>query len=93
MGNAESEEVQAKLLSWFSGIHIEIPSAQTDLFDSGVIDSQRLVELLLHIEQTFDIKFDVGDFEIETFRSIQRIAALIVHRRHETRDPQLSKVF
>jgi acyl carrier protein len=90
---ADYQSVQAQLLAWFSEMHFEVHSAEADLFDSGIIDSQRLVELLLHIEQKFDIKFDVGDFEIESFRCIQKIAALVLQHQSEKTAPQLTKVF
>jgi acyl carrier protein len=91
--NTDYQSVQDQLLVWFSQMHFDVPSAETDLFDSGIIDSQRLVELLLHIEEKFDIKFDVGDFEIESFRCIQKIAALVLQQRNEKTAPQFSKVF
>jgi len=92
MANAEYEAIKAKLSTLFSEMHVEVPSAETDLFDSGILDSQRLVELLFQIEQKFQTQVDIEDFEIENFRCIEKIAALILGRMNESRLPQLSKV-
>ena len=76
--NMNRQIIQSRLSSLFSEVlHVEIPSIDTDLFESGVLDSQRFVELLLHIEQNFNTRIDVGDFEIENFRCIDKIAGLI----------------
>ena len=64
----------------FSAMHVEVPTPQTDLFDSGILDSQRMVELILQVEQRFGVKMNVEDFELEDFRSIDSIAALIDRR-------------
>lgn len=92
MTRKDYESVQTAVAALFSeAMHIEVPSVDTDLFDTGILDSQRFVELLLHIEQSFQTHIDVEDFEIENFRCIEKIASLIV--RHQNQDPslQLSK--
>jgi D-alanine--poly(phosphoribitol) ligase subunit 2 len=61
---------------------VEVTSEDTDLFESGILDSQRFVELLLHIEQQFGTHTTIEDFEIENFRSVSRIAALILKHRN-----------
>jgi methoxymalonate biosynthesis acyl carrier protein len=82
MLNGDSESIQSRLASLFSEImHVNVPSPDTDLFDSGILDSQRFVELLLHIEKHFNTQIDIDDFEIENFRCIEKIAALILQRQ------------
>lgn len=84
MSNTNYNNVHARLSALFSDVmHVEVPSADTDLFDSGILDSQRFVELLLHIEQTFNTRINVEDFEIENFRCIEKIATLIVNHQTE----------
>ncbi len=61
-------------------MHVEVPTPQTDLFDSGILDSQRMVELILQVEREFGIKMNVEDFELEDFRSMESIASLLVRR-------------
>lgn len=78
MAITDNEKIRTRLSTLFSEVlHVEVPSVNTDLFDTGILDSQRFVELLLHIEQTFETHIDIQDFEIENFRCIEKIAALI----------------
>lgn len=84
MINGDHSSVQVRLIALFSEImHVEVPSVETDLFDSGILDSQRFVELLLHIEKYFNTPIDIDDFEIENFRCIEKIAALILQRQNQ----------
>lgn len=59
-------------------LDVEVPSAETDLIDSGVLDSLALVELLFEIERAFAVSIPLEDLELESFTSIRRISDLIV---------------
>jgi len=73
--------VQAELTALFTErLNAEVPSETTDLFETGILDSQTFVELLLHIEQKFNTQILIDQFEIENFRSIDRIANLILQQ-------------
>ncbi len=79
--NTDPRNIEAKISTLFSEVmHVEVPSVKTDLFDTGILDSQKFVELLLHIEQSFHTQINLDDFEIENFRCIEKIATLIVQR-------------
>ena len=81
MAKADQTTVQARLSALFSEVmHIDVPSIHTDLFVTGILDSQKFVELLLHIEQSFQTQIDIGDFEVENFRCIEKISNLIVQQ-------------
>jgi D-alanine--poly(phosphoribitol) ligase subunit 2 len=91
MTNTENERIQNRLSVLFSEVmHVDVPSADTDLFETGILDSQRFVELLLHIEQNFKTHIDIQDFEIENFRCIEKIAMLILQHNNENGVPALS---
>ena len=91
MATRDCQNVQTKLSALFADVmHVEVPSVSTDLFDTGILDSQRFVELLLHIEQNFNTRIDIEDFEIENFRCIEKIAALILQRQEGSGLAQLS---
>jgi methoxymalonate biosynthesis acyl carrier protein len=88
----DHEVIQARLRSLFSEVlHAEVPSIETDLFDTGILDSQKFVELLLHIEQCFNTQINIEDFEIENFRCIDKITALILQRMNANRVAELCK--
>jgi acyl carrier protein len=57
--------------------HIEVPSADTDLLESGVLDSLQFVELLLQLEQNFDLHIKIDDINLEDLRTLERIARLV----------------
>lgn len=65
-------------------LHINVPSVKTDLLDTGLLDSQKFVDLLLHLEQDLGAIIGVDDFEIENFRSIEDIAKLVFNRTNST---------
>jgi D-alanine--poly(phosphoribitol) ligase subunit 2 len=58
-------------------LNVEPPSVDTDLIETGILDSLALVELLLTLEQEFGIQIALDQFEIDDFRSIVRIAQFI----------------
>ncbi len=58
-------------------MNVEVPSVETDLLETGVLDSLRFVELLMHLENEFGIVVSLEDLEIDHFRSIARIADLV----------------
>ena len=93
MENPNHESIQARLSAVFAQeLHVEVPSVETDLFDSGILDSQRLVELLLHLEQRFNTRIEVEDLEIENFRCIEKIATFILQRENGVKPASLSRV-
>ena len=65
-------------------LNLEIPSAETDLFESGALDSIAFVELLAQIESEFGVQVALGDIEMDNFRSIERIAGFVEARRRRT---------
>jgi D-alanine--poly(phosphoribitol) ligase subunit 2 len=63
-----------------AALHLEVPSPDTDLFDTGVLDSLAFVELLLHLEREFGVTTSIDDLEIDNFRTIARIGRFISTR-------------
>ena len=63
-------------------MNLEVPSPDTDLFETGVLDSLAFVDLMLHLEQEFGVTISVESLELDNFRSIARIAGFIAHHNH-----------
>ena len=61
-------------------LHVEVPEAGTDLFESGLLDSLQLVQLLLHIEDRFQVRVRLDEIELDDLRSIATIARLVEYR-------------
>ena len=56
---------------------LPVPSPDADLFKSGTMDSLAFVNMLLHLEKEFGLKFSLDDIDVERFRSVARIADYI----------------
>jgi len=57
--------------------HIEIPSPDTDLLETGVLDSFQFVELLVQLEQRFGLRIKIDDIDLDDLRTLSRIARLV----------------
>jgi amino acid adenylation domain-containing protein len=71
-------------------LQLDIPSADTDLVDAGLLDSLQFVQLLLLLEREFGLQIPLEGFEIDHFRSVESIADIVVagsrrHAHHEDR--------
>ena len=67
-----------------TALHFEVPSYDTDLFDTGILDSLAFVELLLQLEREFGVSTSVDDLEVENFRSITTIAGFVHSRTNRS---------
>jgi acyl carrier protein len=61
-------------------LNLDVASAETDLIETGLLDSLALVELLAQLEESFDVSISTDDMEIENFRSITSIAMFVMQR-------------
>ena len=61
-------------------LNVEVPDAETDLFETGVLDSLAFVDLLARIEAEFGITISVDELSLDDFRSIERIAVFVISR-------------
>jgi len=78
---ADTNAIIGRLGALFvESLHIEAPSPDTDLFETGILDSLQLVELLVQLEQRFGFKIKIDDIDLDDLRTLARIAGLIVAR-------------
>ena len=69
-------------------MQLAVPTADTDLFETGGMDSLSFVELLLVLDRDFGIHVSLDSLELDNFRSIARIAHFIAdHRRPDAVRP------
>jgi acyl carrier protein len=59
---------------------IEVPSADTDLLESGILDSLQFVELLSQLEQHFGFRIKLEEIDLDDLRTLARIARLVAAR-------------
>jgi acyl carrier protein len=78
---SDGNRLRERIAGVFSGaLHLDVPAFDTDLFDTGVLDSLAFVELLLQLEREFGVTTSVDDLEVENFRSIDSIADFVAAR-------------
>jgi len=75
---AGQDGIQRRLIELFRDkLELDVPSAETDLLETGVMDSLTFVELLFHLEIEFGITISTDKLELEHFRSIASIVAFV----------------
>jgi D-alanine--poly(phosphoribitol) ligase subunit 2 len=72
--NAIIERLGALFVESF---HIEVPSPDTDLLETGILDSFQFVELLFQLEQDFGLRIKIDDIDLDDLRTLARIARLV----------------
>jgi acyl carrier protein len=83
MQTSEYQEVHTEVVSFFSDVlNISVPSPTTDLFKTGILDSQNFIELILHLERKYDALVRLDDVDIEDFRCIGKIVTLLCERKN-----------
>lgn len=55
-----------------------VASADVDLFETGLVDSIGLVELILELEDRFGVSLPMDNLEVDDLRTVRRIADLIL---------------
>ena len=74
-------ESHQKLTELFAKkLNLEVSSVDTDLVETGLLDSLALIELLAQLEETFGVSVSTDDLELENFRSIASIAGFVARR-------------
>lgn len=58
-------------------LYRDVQSPQADLFETGLLDSMGLVELLFNLEQQFGFQPDINNLDFDQFLSIESIANLV----------------
>ena len=75
----ELERVRAGIFEIFvECLDMRVASDQVDLLEGRLVDSVKLVDLVLRIEERFGVMLPFEDLEIEDFRTVSRLAARIV---------------
>ena len=58
-------------------LSIPAPAPDVDIIEDGLLDSLALVTLLFEMEVEFGVRIPLDALEIEDFRTLERIAALV----------------
>jgi len=75
---SQSKSLENQLIRLFAEqLHVEVPSVETDLIDTGLVDSLTFVEFLAQLEAGFGVQVSLEELEIDRFRTISSIARFI----------------
>jgi acyl carrier protein len=58
-------------------IGVDVEDSHTDLIESGMLDSLRLVMLIATIQEAFLCEVPLDDFDADCFRSVDRIVEFL----------------
>jgi len=75
---SEVNAVIQQIAGIFDVLNIEVPADDTDLFETGLLDSLTFVELLVHVEETMGVTVALDQLEPQNFRSIRHIAMFVL---------------
>ncbi len=50
--------------------HMDAPSPDTDLLETGILDSFQFVELLVELEQRFGLRIKIDDIDLDDLRTL-----------------------
>ena len=73
---------EARIAQIFTDVlDVEVPSNDTDLIGSGLLDSLGLVALLFEIEQEFDVRLPLESLDLDALMNVRQIAGAVDERR------------
>lgn len=90
MNNYTSLENQIVRL-FEEGLNIIPASNDTNLFETGELDSLLLVDLICAVESTFQIEIPLEELDLDDFRSVECIARLVASRLNKIGQLAISK--
>jgi len=71
-------ELQREITAIFAErFDTKLDSVEVDLLETGLVDSVKIVDLVLELEQRFGVSLSFEDLEIEDFRTVPRLAERI----------------
>jgi D-alanine--poly(phosphoribitol) ligase subunit 2 len=74
----DQNQVQKQIIEILSErFETRVTSDEVDLLESGLVDSVKIVELVLELEQRFGVSLPFEELEIEDFRTVSRLAERI----------------
>lgn len=63
---------------------METIAYEEDLIDSGLLDSLSLIQLMVALEEEFNIRIEPEEFDFEDYRSVKSMTEMIRRISYET---------
>jgi len=75
---SELNELSRQISNLFEMMNLEVPAEDTDLFETGLLDSLSFIELLVQLEEQLGVSVSLDQLEPDNFRSIQHIVSFVL---------------
>ncbi|MEC1686942.1 acyl carrier protein [Bacillus halotolerans] len=75
--NIEIKEELKNVLAGFLNIDPSVIQDETSMFEDLGVDSTTIIEILLELEETFDVEFDVEDLEPGNLENVTSLSDYI----------------
>jgi methoxymalonate biosynthesis acyl carrier protein len=76
--SANSDAIQAELLNFLNERIKTSVEVDQDLFKSGLVSSMFAMQLVVHLEETYDVAIIGPDLKLDNFRTVEAMTALVL---------------
>ncbi|MFD7919475.1 acyl carrier protein [Streptomyces sp. NPDC059740] len=83
----DTAAVEKELLAFLTERVGAEPALDQDLFAAGLVSSMFAMQLVVHLEDTYDVEIVGPELALDNFRSVRAMSAL-VQRLRQDGDPQ-----
>jgi methoxymalonate biosynthesis acyl carrier protein len=79
-----AESIESALIEFLvDKVKIDV-AADLDLFGSGLVSSMFAMQLVVHVESTYDIAIIGPELTLDNFRTVRAMAALVLRLRGDS---------
>jgi methoxymalonate biosynthesis acyl carrier protein len=78
---ADADEIQSAVLQFLKEKTLATPATDQDLFASGVVSSMFAMEMVVFLEQSYQVTIIGGDLKIDNFRTVDAMTDLVLRLR------------
>lgn len=80
---ATTEDIEEAVLGFLEEKTKVVAKPDQDLFASGLVSSMFAMELVVFLEQSYDVMIIGGDLKLDNFRTVQAMTSLVLRLRAE----------
>jgi methoxymalonate biosynthesis acyl carrier protein len=78
-----AESIESALIEFLADKVKADVAADLDLFGSGLVSSMFAMQLVVHVESTYDIAIIGPELTLDNFRTVRAMAALVLRLRDD----------
>lgn len=82
--DARTDAIEREIQGFLADRTKTVVPADRDLFASGLVSSLFAMELIIHLEETYGIALVGDDLQLDNFRTIERMTALVTRLQNLT---------